>query len=709
MLSRNAIARRRRLLTCAAESPLRVVPAGNEWKMRFFDRLPDGALTPLRRLAQKTPFLIFCLLLAAVPILAALAFSLLYLLSFLAGLAGHYPCREFFLWFPCFDTLFTRPRGIAEALFASALAGACVSWLLEGKARPSLQKPLALLGRSWNVFSLLLILSLLCATLGQVYISFSTPSYSLLGVLPHSDANVHSLSYSNYFHDFAMGDFALRRPLGAFMGAGIHWLGGCDPEGALLVRCLLAGFAMWTSCAVMNRLFGVWSALGCLAIEYYHIGKFLGVGMTESLGFFWGCCAVALWLQSLRGKSLFWDLAAFTVTLLGLLTRMGSMFLAPALFVYILWRWRRLHAGRGWLRAPLFGLCLCVAGVVALDASFARRGYGDTNQTGSNFSVVIAALSLGTDFSGPLKVYAKELAALKGDRQSSRFLYEQSVKNILHDPGVFIHSLLRGEVAFISNLHFFLFYNWWVVCLLCLLLLLRRKALFPRFPAAFWCAVWIAIFLSIPFIYFVESRRVNIFVYPLIACFFSLGLARPRYAVEVGSGRPAAPAAWATVALSGAMLALMAGVAWFPRLFTTREMAEIRTYVAAAPAPAPNTVLASPRGRGFLVVPDGEKADPSVLTLPWSTFRERYRPLVDKADETIFPALFSRLPFAVLNLPVLAPGAWDPADAYFIAPPEVLTQKKVPLWDLVISRQIRDKRRHIRWNIVTAATPVRPN
>ena len=677
-------------------------------KLRFFQRVAAGYLAGgRRRLAQNTPFQLFSGIVVGAPVLVALSFSLVYIFSFLHGLAGAYPAREFFLLFPRLDTLFIRPRGIAEALFAYTLAGAFLSWLLQGASGPCFRKPLSLFAASWNVVSALFIFSLLCATLGQVSISFATPSYSILGVLPCSDANVHSLSYSKYFFDFAMGDFALRRPLGAFLGAGIHWLGGLDPEGALLVRCLLAGFAMWASCAVMNRYFGVWSALACLAIEYYHIGKFLGISMTEILGFFWGCCAVVLWLQSLRSKSLFWDLAAFTVTLLGLWTRMGSMFLVPALFIYLLWRWRRLHAGRGWWRAPLLGLCLCVSCVLVLDASFARRGYGDTNATGSNFSAVFAALSLGTDYSGPFRIYAKELAALKGDKQSSHFLYAQGLKNVLHSPGVFVKSLLRGEIAFIKDFDFFLFYNWWVIVLLSFLLLLRRKTLFPPFPAVFWSAVWIAIFLSIPFIYFVESRRVNIFVYPLIACFFSLGLARPGFTGLAACPRPAGPAAWGTVALAGGLLALMASVAWCPGIFATKETAEIRTYLAGAPAPAPGSVLVSPRGRGFLVVPDGETGDASVLTLPWSTFRERYQPRVQKDDEAFFAQLYSHLPFAVLNLPVLAPAGWDYAHAYFITPPQVLTEKNVSLWDLTLSRQIPDKRLHIRWNVVSAASPVR--
>lgn len=659
----------------------------------------------LSPLAESKPALLCCLLLLGLPLAAACAFSLVYAASFVYGLGGNFPCREFFLWFPCFDALFAQPRRIAEALFACALAGACLSWLFRGSRRASPQKLLALMERSWSPLSMLFIFGLVCATLGEVYVSFHTPSYSLLGVLPHSDANAHALDYVRYFHDLAMGDFALRRPLGAFMGAGIQRLAGFDPESALLARCLLVAFAMWASCAMMNRRFGLWSALACLAIEYYHIWKFVGISTTESLGFFWGCCAVTLWLRALYGKSLFWDLTAFTVTLLGLLTRMGSMFLLPALFLFVLWSRRRLHAGRGWWRAPVLGLCLCVAGALALDASFSRRGYGDTNQTGSNFSTVLAALSLGTDYGAPFRAYAKELSGLSGDKQRSRFFLQQALSNILHQPGVFLGSLLQGETAFIKNIHFLLFYNWWAVSLLCLLLLLRRRTLFPRAPAFFWGAVWLAVFLSIPFIYFVESRRVNIFVYPFIACFFAQALARPGPGAEDATRAAAAPAAWATLALSAGLLALMAGVAWFPRVFAAGEMTEIRAYLATAPAPAPGAVLASSRGRGFLVVPDGASPDPSVLQLPWSAFRARYRPALPKADEAFLDGLRSRLPFALLNLPVLAPAGWDHADAYFIAPPEVLTQKKVPLWDLVISRQIRDRKLDIRWNVVTAATP----
>lgn len=656
-----------------------------------------------RRLPGNRPFTLFCLILLAAPLLVALFFSVAYCVSFIYGLRGALPCREFFLIFPSFAALFGDPRSIAETMFAYALLGASLSWLLRAGGGEWIGKVLSAPGHCWNILSFFFIASLLLATLGQIYISFETPSYSILGLLPHSDANVHSLNYSKYFYEPAMGDFALRRPMAAFLGAGIHWLAGQDAAGALMVRCLLVSCAMWASCSVINRFCGVWSAVACLAIEYYHVGKFSGICMTESLGFFWGCCAVVLWLEALHRKRLFWDAAAFTVTLIGLLTRMGSMFLVPALFIYVLWSWRRRHPARGWWRAPLLSLCLCVGAVLALDTAFSSRGFGETNQTGANFSSTLAGLTLGTDWTGPHKVYARELAALNGDKERSDFLYKQAVKNILHHPGVFLRRLMEGEAEFVKNLHFFLFYNWWVVCLLCLLLLARRSSLFPADAGFFWAAVWIAVFLSIPFIYFDESRRVNIFVYPFIACFFSLALARPGpHAGAPGERAPAA--AWLTLALSGAIVLVMASVAFFPRLHLPEEMARVRSYLASLPAPAPGTVLAAPRGTGFLVVPDGESGDTSVPVMPWTAFRERYAARSQKAAPFL-EALASRLPFAVLELPVLRPSDWPHADAYFIAPPEVLTRQDVALWKFAISRQIPDRHWHIRWNMVTSATP----
>lgn len=667
------------------------------------------------------PFALGCLCVLVLPLVIGLLFSVAYIASFLYGVftAQPLPSREIFLFLPALSAIFSQPPTLAKAILGYAFAGMVLSRVVQREAQPEFGRHfLAALGRHWNIVSLLSIFSLLFATLGMVHFSYDTttnfhnsiteffPSadyYSLAGLLPFSDADGHYLNYTKYFYDGIMGDWVLRRPVAAFMGASIHWLAGNVPAFALLLRCLLVSCAIWATCAVMNKSFGVWSAIGCLALEYSYIYTHLPLFSTETLGFFWGGSAAALWLHALRDKRLFWDLAAFSVTLAGLLTRMGAMFLVPAFFFYVLWRWRELRPIRGWWKKPLLGLFLCVAIIAALNAAFSSRGAGDTQQTGSNFSYSFAGLTLGTNWGGAKIQYLEQLNHLIGEKQKSRFLYKQGVKNILRSPEVFFKRLAAGEWGFIKNFNFFLLDNWYLVWLLGGLLLLRHKTLFSRLSGAFWISVWGGILLSIPFIYFDESWRVNIFVYPFIACFFSLALGQRVNEIGASGRHIGAAAPWVAVTLSWGLLLLMTSVAVFPHLHTATEIQKIQKYVASLPKRPPNMCLVEANGMGFLVVPDGETLDTTVPSMTWSTFRDRYQKFVHSAESPLFTSGFPAPPFAVLNqIPVIGSDNWG----FFIAPPKVLTQKNVLLWDLEIGREAMDTAKGFPWKIVSKAVPV---
>lgn len=653
------------------------------------------------------PITLGCLFVLLFPLCIGLLFSITYIVSFLYGVySGHsFPSREVFFLFPGLRAVFSRPQYIGEALLAYAFAGFVLSWFLQRDQQPEFgRRFLAGLGRKWNTISFLILFSLLFATLGEVYVSFDRHYDVLAGILPWSDANDHYSRYTKYFYDGVMGDWVLRRPVAAFMGASIHWLAGNDPVIALMLRCLLVCCAMWASCAVMNKSFGVWSAIACLALEYSYIAQYLHIFLTETLGFFWGCTAAALWLYALREKCLFWELAAFGVTLVGLLVRMGSMFLVPALFLYVLWRWRELSPGHGWWKKPLLGLCLCVVAVALLNATFASRGVGDRQQTGSNFSSSFAGLTLGTDWFGAEKYYMKQLGTLKDEKQKSHFLYKQGIKNILHSPAVFFKRLAKGEVEFLKNINFFLFHKWSLVCFLGAMLVIRRKTLFSKSTAAFWIVTWGSILLSIPFIYFDQSWRVNIFVYPLIACFFSHALARRHTAGTLSAGYSTDAAPWLAVTLSGVLLVLMVSVALFPRLHTPADIERMQKYKASLPKQPVNRFLVDPRCMGFLVVPDGEKPDKTVPSMTWSTFRDQYQKVSPTIDEALFTSAFPKPPFVAL---VQAPfsGVYSGYN-FFLAPPEVLTRKNILLWDFETDGEIKNPSMNIFWKIVRNATPV---
>lgn len=681
-------------------------------RTRVFSLLPAPLVKGAGRIIDSRAFTLPCLCVLGLPLALALLFSLTYIAAFLYGLLSDHPLpsREIFLFFPCLSDAFTEPSALAKAVLAYAFAGFTVICVQQKGEEAIFGRDFSgALGRSWNIVSALVIFSLLFATLGAAHFSYySGNSGALAGIIPYEDANGHYSHYTKYFYDGAMGDWVLRRPAAAFLGASMHWLSGNNADAALLVRCLLVCCAMWASCAVINKSFGVWSAIGCMALEYSYIWWYLHTFFSEPLGFYWGCTAAALWLQALRQKWLFWDLAAFSVTLVGLLTRMGSMFLIPALFIFILWRWRELYPGHGWWKKPLLGLCLCTAAIVLLNATFASRGEGERQQSGSNFSYSFAGLTLGTNWYEGRKYYALQLSNFETEKQKSIFLYKQGLKNILHSPGVFFHRLVEGEKGFLKHFNFFLFNNWYLLCLFGGLLIFRGKTLFPKSALAFWLSVWGGVLLSIPFIYFDSSWRVNIFVYPLIACFLSLTL-------SLGpSGIPSTlPERWKddaaprfAVILSGFLLLLMMSVALFPRVHTSADIQRIQEYAASFPDLPPNISLVDAKGMGFLVVPDGDTPDKIIPSMTWSTFRDRYQKFFPFADEALFPHGLPEPPFVVLNqIPVNGPpNGWG----FFIAPPEVLKQKNVLLWEFEKAREIRKEahRRRIIWKIVDNAKPV---
>ena len=677
-------------------------------KERFFSSLPSPLTKVIARALDSPVFMALCLCVLLVPLAFGLLFSLVYITSFLYGLLVAHPlaAREIFLFFPHVANAFTEPYSLAKALLIYAFTGFAVSCISHRERQQSfLCRVLTALKKKWNLVSVLIIFTLLFATLGEAFLSGSWSGHrgTFARILPWSDANDHYLRYTMYFYDGVMGDWALRRPFAAFMGASIHWLASNDPVVALMLRCLLISCGMWASCAVVNKSFGTWAAIGCMALEYSYVAEYLSSFLTEPLGFFWGCAAATLWLHALNEKRLYWDLAAFTVTLVGLLVRMGSMFLIPALFIYVLWRWRELNPGHDWWKKPLLGLCLCATAVACLNTNFANRGAGDTQQTGSNFAYVFAGLTLGTEWIGLKKYYGEQLRQLKGEKQISSFFYRQGIKNLLNSPGIFFKRLAEGEVEFLKKINFFLCHSWPLVCFFGILLAVRHKTLFTQYSAAFWIAMWVGILFSIPFIYFDDSWRVNIFIYPLIACFLSLSLATGRD-ISLSDKRKADFVPWFLVALSGILILLMTSVALFPRLHTSANIERILKYKASFPKQDTNIFLMDARNMAILVVPDGEKPDSSVPSMTWSTFRAKYLKFSPSAEKVLSSSDFPKPPFVALSqVPVSGRiGGYN----FFLAPPEVLPRKKVLLWKFETDGEILDPSTNIRWKLVRNATPV---
>ena len=682
----------------------------------FSSHLPTLRFRCVKEALASTPFTLACLGVLLLPLGIWLLFSVIYIGAFLYGLlSGHtFPSREIFLFFPSLASVFAQPESLlqppflAKVLFFYACAGFLLSSLLQrGNQQEIWYRLFARSREQWSAISILLVCSLLFATMGEESFSYASDSgyFLFAGHVPFSDANDFYRDYAEYFYTGMMNDHGLRRPVAAFMGATIYWLAGNNPAIALQLQCLLLCFALWVSCATVNKFFGVWSSIACLALEYGYccLGKYSFNFMTEPLGFFWGAIAAALWLQAMHEKRLFWDLAAFSATLIGLLTRMGTMFLVPALFLYILWRWRTPFPARGWWKKPLCGLSICIIAIAMLNMVFASRGNGDSQQTGSNFAYSFAGLTLGGNWYTAYKLYEKQLQALPDEKQQSRFLYSQGVENLLHSPDVFFIRVGQGEWGFLRYFNFYLFHKWALVCLVGALLIIRRKIIFTKITTVFWVAIWGGIALSIPFIYFDGYSRIIFFIYPLVACFFSLALAQ-RNDVPLGADPHIAGAIpRVAVGLSCALLLLMVSVALFPRLHMSEDIQRMKKYAASLPKKDDSRFLVDARNMALLVVPDGVKPDPIVPSMTWSTFKAKYKKFAPAVYEDLFTGAFPKPPFVALTqVPLSGPkGRFN----CFIAPPEVMSQKAVLLWDLETAAEIKAPKGGL-WKIVAKATPV---
>ena len=90
---------------------------------------------------------------------------------------------------------------------------------------------------------------------------------------------------------------------------------------------------------------GPLAALAFVALSLMFCRSFLATSLTEPLGFVWSFLSVAAFVEWFRRKSLQFALLGVALTFMALMTRMGAMFLLPAVMLWIVCcfgdRWRK--------------------------------------------------------------------------------------------------------------------------------------------------------------------------------------------------------------------------------------------------------------------------------------------------------------------------------------------------------------------------------
>ncbi|MEC9367610.1 MAG: hypothetical protein VX871_02860, partial [Pseudomonadota bacterium] len=354
---------------------------------------------------------------------------------------------------------------------------------------------------------------------------------TIAGLIPLSDAAGYLADGYGVQAQGNWGDFSARRSVAAAFRTFTLLAGGNSEAGMLIVQAVLVVAALFVAAVSVVRWRGIWAGLAFFAICYGIIRGYLATSLTEPLGFFWALLAIPFLINAVRDRSLVAGLAGLAILTLALLTRMGAMFAAPALALWLIW-----HFGQSWPARIRIAVVVAVAMLLpVLFNTILQKTFTDgTTLIGSNFSYTLCGLSVGSNWTGCLDIYARERNKPGVDAEA--LLYKTAVENILDRPHVFAAQLFRGGATFAARLPELLVKGvdgtpspvWFpavalFIGALTLLIAAGWRNLEPG-EATFWLLLGLATLASAAFVYFDAGRRVMIVIYPLAALLLVSGL-----------------------------------------------------------------------------------------------------------------------------------------------------------------------------------------
>src|SRR5258707_8056992 len=104
----------------------------------------------------------------------------------------------------------------------------------------------------------------------------------------------------------------------------------------ILQACLLAAAACFAAHA-LARWRGTWAGIAFLGLTYIYARTFIPTTLTEPPGMLWALLSIPFFIVAFRTGSVKPTLVAFAMTIVALMTRMGSIFTIPALLLWLGW------------------------------------------------------------------------------------------------------------------------------------------------------------------------------------------------------------------------------------------------------------------------------------------------------------------------------------------------------------------------------------
>jgi len=638
-----------------------------------------------------------------------LATSLAYVLASLAALLNGYalPTAAIFHWADWLRAAGEHDHYAAHFLLVITSLCAVAIWLSVMIGSHSYEPELESLGKFLKVWGLTLTLCLFLFSMSGTWAGLPRPgdfnSASIGGLIPFSDAHGYFAAAQDQARDGYWNGMALRRPFAAAFRSVLMTAAGFAYAQMLIIQVVLVSVSVWIAARSILVWRGPLACLAFVALSLMVSRSFLATSLTEPLGFVWSFLSVAAFVESFGRRSLQFALLGLALTFTALMTRMGAMFLLPAVMLWIV-----CCFGDSW-RKKVY-ICVAMIGVVGvgLSANFAmQKLYGrGADLSGSNFAYTLCGLSIGQDWSSCPVRYADEMKRIDNtEKAHTDFMYSKSVENIAKDPATIIRRLAVSAELFARAVPPTIIYGylrapaskWLPTSIFFLVSAIGLFILAINRPSGmevlFWVMTMLAILVSSAFVYFDDGMRVMTGSYPLIAALTASGLFSRHIPPVNEIVRPA----WQWWGSLATALALFVSVPWFAHRIAPPA-------AAATAVPNQQLVFGGRRASGFLVVADDQPLPKEVPSLHLSEFAE----IVTLSNNEIYQPLLKgrtpQLPFGFMVAPRMESGM--ASNNQFIVPAHVMLDKNVQAWKFTTAEWSKIEGNSIYWLFVTDAQPV---
>jgi hypothetical protein len=637
--------------------------------------------------------------------------SILFLATLPAGWWSGYalPNTAIFRWWPTLTHLALYEPFAGHALLAVALVGLAASWL-EATAAPHGHVVAAIEHRlvgGFRRFGLLGILALFLFSVGATWAGIPRPQdlsgNAVAGLLPFSDANGH---FEQAYHQAISGTwqpFISRRPLAAAFRAVTLALVDFNNYHYLLLQAAALALSTFFATRSVMAWRGLWAGLTFLGLTCLLQRPYLPTNLTEPLGLFWALASVPFLVKALRFNHVSDAAVGLHLTIWALMTRMGAMFTAPALALWVVIA-RDSRPG-ALARRLVLTASLFLVNTALVSGLFMLYG-SPGGAVGSNFSETICGLTHGTDWTGCFRIYAEELKPRKSERERATLFYGKARAKLQADPGIFFARLAEGEVHFVKSIgrrtltghhgtipSTFPVWLWWWVAIGGMVRVLGFKA--ERDERAFWLLFVTGLAASVPFVMFDDGWRVLCASFVLLAVLLASGFASPlHHAATTPGPRPVTspPITWGLLTL----VAVSCVVA--PHVVYTYDFLNRRSFPDLPLGPDEAVVLGTRHMSGVLVMPDGHLLPRQVPAIHESDFIrivrqsgiEQYQPLVT-------PQPVHQPPYAIVSAIRVPPNG----SGLLVLPAHVFSTMNDRLWRLTLQPS-----RGKYWVTVVGASPV---